>query len=92
MAWRDFIDASFIALNVRHASGALSTILAFSLVGWVAGKVMQSGYILDGIHLAEKIVVSACIVYLTLAILWELSRRLVRVIKGDGNGAAILVP
>ena len=91
MTTRDFIDFGFIALNIRHASGALSAILAFSLVGWVAGKVMEAGYILQGIHVAEKIVVSGCIIYLTVVILWELAKRIVKVMKGDGNGPATLV-
>lgn len=71
----DFIDTDFIALNTRHASGALSAILVFGGVGWVAGRVMDVGYILNGIHLTEKIVVSACIIYLTVAILWEIARK-----------------
>jgi hypothetical protein len=84
----DFIDTDFIALNTRHASGALSAILVFGGVGWVAGRVMDAGYILDGIHLAEKIVVSACIIYLTVAILWEIARKLMKLSKGWGNGSA----
>lgn len=86
MAWQDFIDTDFIALNVKHASGALSAILAFSVVGWVAEKVMPYGFILKAIHLTEKIVVAACMAYLTFVILWEIGGRIVSHLKGHKKG------
>jgi len=86
MGLRNFIDTDLIALNIKHASGALSAILVFGGVGWVAGKVLDEGYILQGIHFTEKVVISACMIYLTIAILWEIARKLRQLVKGGKNG------
>ncbi|HEV7682104.1 MAG TPA: hypothetical protein VGO68_08290 [Pyrinomonadaceae bacterium] len=86
MAWQDFVDIDFIALNAKHATGAISAILTFSLVGWVVERVKIDGPILMAIHLAEKVVVASCIGYLTITILWEVGGRLITVLKGQKNG------
>jgi len=88
MPWQDFIDVEFIKLNGKHMSGALVALVGFSLLTWVSGKIMDAGFVLAIIRLADKIVVTCCIIYLAIVILWELARKLVKLFKGFGNGSA----
>lgn len=48
---------------------------------------MEAGYVLAIIRLADKIVVTCCIIYLAIVILWELARKPVNLFKGSGNGS-----
>ena len=90
MAWRDFIDVDLVALNAQHVSGAVASVLGFSLLKWVAEKNMEAGWALTLIHWAGNIVVSGCIIYLSLVILLALGRKLLRVFK-EHNGSALTI-
>ena len=90
MAWQDYLDLEFIKLNGKHVSGALAAILGFSLVTWVSGKLVDPGYLLTVIQIADEIVVTGCIIYLAVAILWELVGKLIKLARGNGSTPSIL--
>lgn len=88
MPWQDFVDVEFIKLNGKHMSGALVALVGFSLLTWLSGKILEAGYVLAIIKLADKIVVTCCIIYLAIVVLWELARKLIELFKGPGNGSS----
>jgi uncharacterized membrane protein len=82
MAWHDYIDFGLIQLNARHVSGALVSILGFSLVTMVSSSLIETGWVLSLIHLTDNLVVSCCILYLGVVI-WELVGKLAKRAKGQ---------
>jgi hypothetical protein len=91
MAWRDFIDVEIIALNSQHVSGAVASVVGFKLLKWAAEAQMEPGWPLSVIHWAGDIVVSGCIIYLSIVILIAIGRKIWKVIKGqNGNGLTSL--
>jgi hypothetical protein len=91
MAWWDFIDVEFVKLNAKHVSGALVAILGFSLVTWVSERVMHESLVLWLIHILDNIVVSGCIIYLSVVILGEIGRKLRDFLKGLSSGAIFIL-
>lgn len=91
MAWRDFIDIEIIALNSQHVSGAVFSVVGFKALKWVAEAQMEAGWPLTVIHWAGDIVVSGCIIYLSIVILLAIFRKAWKVIKGhNGNNLTSL--
>jgi hypothetical protein len=71
-------------------------ILISAGVGFVAERVLGVGYALTVIRLTDKIVISACIIYLAVIIVLELLTALVRRFRRframwKGGGNALLV-
>jgi hypothetical protein len=91
MAWQDYIDVDLIALNSRHVSGALASILGFTLLKWVSERVVDVWWLLTLIRWADYIVVASCIIYLTVVIVWAIVGKLRKVISGEGNALFALV-
>ena len=89
MALRDFIDVDLVALNSRHVSGALASILGFTLIKWVSERVVEAWWLLGLIRWADYIVVASCIIYLTVVIVWAIAGKLRKTVKGEGNGSAL---
>lgn len=90
MALRDYIDSDILKLNARHVSGAFGSIVGFSFIAWTTEFLTDSAYVLTLVHLADNIVITGCIIYLTVAILWALGGKLVKVVKGNGNAPSFL--
>lgn len=90
MAWQDYIDSDILQLNARHVSGAFGSIVGFSFVTWITEHLTDSAYVLTLVHLADNIVITGCIIYLTVAILWALGGKLVKMLKGKGDAPCFL--
>jgi hypothetical protein len=90
MAWQDYIDSEILQLNARHVSGAFASIVGFSFITWVTEHLTNSLYVLSLVHLADNIVITSCIIYLTVAILWALGGKLVKLLKGRSNAPSFV--